>query len=88
MGREVHAALKRVLGPERADTLTTAGNLVLFLADQGKDVEAKQMHREVHKAQKRVLGAEHHSTALLLKPSRVIPMDPSHNCSIVLSKLT
>ena len=47
------------LGPEHADTLTTAGNLVLFLADQGKDEEAKsdlleaarrdQQNREVRK---------------------------------------
>ena len=60
--REVHAALKRVLGPEHRDTLRAAGNLANSLHSQEQYVEAEQMGREVHAALERVLGPEHADT--------------------------
>ena len=53
---------KRVLGAEHPSTLTSASNLAMSLAAQGKYAEAERIEREVHEAEKRVLGAEHPHT--------------------------
>ena len=61
MQLEVLAVRKRV-GAEHPDTLSTAGYLAQSLWHQGKYDEAEKMEREVLAVQKQVLGVEHQDT--------------------------
>jgi hypothetical protein len=51
-----------VLGAEHRDTLTSASNLAMSLAHQGKYADAERIQREVLEVMMRVHGAEHPST--------------------------
>jgi hypothetical protein len=60
--REVLGVMRRVLGEEHPDTLTTAGNLAESLSGQGKYADAERIEREVLGVRRRVLGEEHPDT--------------------------
>ncbi len=51
---------------ENDGRLTAAGNLALYLFDQGKHAEAEQMQRELLDVQRRVLGPEHPDTLITM----------------------
>ena len=55
-------AQRRVLGDEHQATLTSASNLAISLAHQGRHAEAMRIEREVLGARRRVLGEEHPDT--------------------------
>ena len=54
--------MRRVLGEEHPDTMTSASNLASSLSDQGKYTDAERINREVLGAKRRVLGEEHPNT--------------------------
>ena len=60
--RQVLGVLRRVLGEEHPDTLTTAANLATSLCKQGQYAEAERIEREVLGVRRRVLGEEHPDT--------------------------
>ncbi|KAK2043687.1 hypothetical protein LZ31DRAFT_450798, partial [Colletotrichum somersetense] len=62
MQRQTPELFKKVLGPEKSDTLTSKNNLALVLGSQGKYEEAEQMHRHGLELKEKVLGIENHST--------------------------
>ena len=53
---------QKVLGPEHLDTLTNMNNLALVLSEQGKYMEAEQMHQQELGLRQKVLGSKHPST--------------------------
>ena len=59
---QVIETLKKVLGEEHPDTLTSISNLGSVLERQGKYEEAKVMHWRALEGREKVLGAEHPDT--------------------------
>ena len=59
---QVIETLKKVLGEEHPDTLTSISNLGSVLERQGNYKEAKAMHQRALEGREKVLGAEHPDT--------------------------
>jgi hypothetical protein len=54
--------IKRVLGLEHPDTLTSINNLALTYSRQGRWQEAEELEVQVMETRKKVLGLEHPDT--------------------------
>jgi hypothetical protein len=53
---------EKVLGKEHPVTLTSMNNLGSALSNQGKYLEAEEIHRETLRLREKVLGNEHPNT--------------------------
>jgi DnaJ-domain-containing protein 1 len=60
--QQVLQALRRVLGEEHPDTLTSMNNLAATLRDQGELPGARALQEQVLQARRRMLGEEHPDT--------------------------
>ena len=56
--------MRRILGQDHCDTLTTSANLARSLSEQGKHAEAMEIEREVLVFTTQLLGAEHEQTLI------------------------
>jgi len=59
---EVTETMKRMLGPEHPDTLTSRANLASTFWNQGRWKEAEELQVQVTETRKRALGPEHPDT--------------------------
>jgi hypothetical protein len=59
---QVMEAIKRLLGEEHPDTLTSMANLAFTYWNQGRRKEAKKLDEKAMEARKRLLGEEHPDT--------------------------
>lgn len=55
-------ATTNALGEEHPETLTSTNKLATALSDQGKHIEAEEMHQQTLELRKKVLGLEHPDT--------------------------
>ena len=62
--REALAKQRQLLGPDHTSTLTSLGNLSVFLIGQDKFAEAEPLCRETLERRKRVLGPDHTATLI------------------------
>jgi hypothetical protein len=60
---ETLGILRRVLGPEHADTIRSMGNLAVTLSAQGDLAGARKLEEETLDISRRVLGPEHPATS-------------------------
>lgn len=57
-----YTELKKLLGEEHSDTLTSMNNLAIVLYSQAKYKDAEKLHRKTLAIRQKVLGKEHPST--------------------------
>ena len=62
MQEQVFEIMRRILGDEHPDTLTSMGNLALMLRAQGDYAGARKIQGQVLKINRRILGDEHPDT--------------------------
>jgi hypothetical protein len=56
--------MRRILGEEHPNTLTSMSNLAVTLSDQGDLAGARKLQEQVLEIRRRILGEEHPSTSI------------------------